>query len=463
MLRCSKELLSRTDLTVKNKSNAINAYNDSLLSLLKMPNSEQSHLEVIRDGADSYIVASEMDAKDPRLQPKIWGEIGLAVTSIERNSGDIDHVYYPKEGIFNVGTFIAGDIYLDGLVLKVHLKFHDAIYSQKIKFGTNTHTARVSPGAAYLGLLNVADIDDFSLLGFTTPAKAEARRGVFSIGKFAADKIPLVMIHGLNSDPLIWKYLTMSILNEPDLQTTHQILHVYYPSGPPPFFNAMMIRRDIDSFLSTFQPDASRSEAVIVGHSMGGIIAKTLVSSPQYALWDATFKSRPEIVLMSENAELQDIFIFEPLFEHATVFFLDTPHRGSAVANSFVGSVGSALVRLPSDFKSIFKNFIERVGVKVLTPEMLPFLKDFGPNSVQVLAPGHPLMQALLKLPVNGESYSIIGSNTQHVCDINSLIGCTTISDGVVEFNSAFLGDKKDHWLSNPHTIRSIISKQLII
>nr|WP_306288376.1 hypothetical protein [Pseudoalteromonas sp. WY3] len=50
------------------------------------------------------------------------------------------------------------------------------------------------------------------------------------------------MIHGLNSDPLIWRYLTMAILNDAVLSQRYQIWHVYYPSGPPPFFNAMRVR-----------------------------------------------------------------------------------------------------------------------------------------------------------------------------------------------------------------------------
>ena len=441
LLRCTKELLSRAELAPKTKTSAINQYNDSLLALFKKPTSDKSHLEVNIEGADRYILASEMKAQDPRLQPEIWGEIGLAVTSVRSKSDNVDDAFYPQEGLFNAGTLVAGDIYLDGLVLNVNVQFRAAKPSHKIELGLNNYPLRVSPGAAYLGLLNVADIDDFSFLGFTTPTEAEARRGVFSIGQFVGEKIPLIMIHGLNSDPLIWKYLSMAIFNDPELQATYQILHVYYPSGPPPFFNAMMIRKDIDALLRTLDPDGSRTEGVVIGHSMGGIIAKTLVSTPHFALWDATFRARPESILMSENAELQDIFIFEPVFEHARVFFLDTPHRGSPVADSFIGSLGSALVTLPTTFKSIFKSFIDRVGVGVLTPEMLPFLRDYGPNSVQVLAPGHPLMEALLKLPVQGEAYSIIGNNTQNVCDINVPIECTLISDGVVEFNSAFLGD----------------------
>ena len=441
LLRCTKELLSREELAPATRTSTINQYNDSLLALFKKPVSDKSHLEVNIDRADRYILASEMKAQDPRLQHEIWGELGLAVTSVSPNSGNVDDAFYPKEGLFNAGTLVAGDIYLDGLVLNVNVQFREAKPAHNIEIGLNKYPLRVSPGAAYLGLLNIADIDDFSFLGFTTPTEAESRRGVFSIGQFSGEKIPLIMIHGLNSDPLIWKYLSMAIFNDPELHATYQILHVYYPSGPPPFFNAMMIRKEIDLLFSTLHPDASRSEAVIVGHSMGGIIAKTLASATRYDLWDATFRSRPEIELMTENAEQQDIFIFEPVFEYATVFFLDTPHRGSTVANSFIGSVGSALVTLPTTFKNIFKNFIDRVGVGVLTPEMLPFLRDYGPNSVQVLAPGHPLMEALLKLPVQGEAYSIIGNNTQNVCDTSMPIECVIISDGVVDFNSAFLGD----------------------
>lgn len=126
--------------------------------------------------------------------------------------------------------------------------------------------------------------------------------------------------------------------------------------------------------------------------------------------------------------------MFTPVFDESTVFFLDTSHRGSKVANSVIGSV---FVTLPNNFKNIFKHFIQTLGLEKITSSMQPFLNQHGANSVQVLRPGHPLMNSLLTLPISGESYSIIVSTTRLTCKTKA--ECNSISDGVVDYSSAYI------------------------
>lgn len=100
-----------------------------------------------------------------------------------------------------------------------------------------------------------------------------------------------------------------------------------------------------------------------------------------------------------------------------------------------MGQIGSALVTLPGQFVGAFQRFFAKVGKYQLTPAMQPFFRDFGPNSVQVLRPGHPLMAKLLTLPIKGRAYSVIGSTSITRCDNKNQ--CKQISDGVVSFSSA--------------------------
>jgi hypothetical protein len=168
---------------------------------------------------------------------------------------------------------------------------------------------------------------------------------------------------------------------------------------------------------------------------------------------------------LKQDSSLKDIFVFSPIFEEATVFFLDTPHRGSNIATSLIGSIGSAFVTLPDNFKNIFKRFIDRVGIEKITSAMQPFLVGHGPNSVQVLRPGHPLMEALVELPIQGESYSIIGSNSKLIC--KHQVDCDQISDGIVSYVSAYLEDAADTIIvksshdsfKNPEAISFILDK----
>jgi hypothetical protein len=300
---------------------------------------------------------------------------------------------------------------------------------------TQPYALRFSPNAAYLLLIENATLDDLKFTGLINPAAVEARMGVFAITPIEAHKTPILMIHGLNSDPLVWRYITNDILNTPELNDRFMVLHAFYGSGSPPFYNAMRIRREMDHFISYHNIETDNKSLVVLGHSMGGIIGNTIVSDSSYALWDATFKLRPEDINSELTREVQDVFMFRPKFDYNQIYFIDTPHRGSQTAKSFVGRVGSALVTLPQNVVDLFAMFIDEVGIENLSERMLPFLGNRTANSVEVLRPQHPLMEVLADLPIKGDAFSIIGSNGDLSCE--SEFQCMQITDGVVDYVSA--------------------------
>lgn len=437
-LYCSSELLARHDLSKPLKKYAIQLYNNSLFSLLKMGESQQGcqpKVSVVQNGSSQFVYSKEMNALESRLQPNIFGEIGVPIVTFRENTTKGLDLYYPLEGVFNSASFVVSEIIVKGDTYHINVEtipFNDS--NKVITFGTQPYSLKHSPGAAFLHLIEQANIDDFSWLGFVLPTQAEKRRGVFAIGGIEKHKIPLFMIHGLNSDPLIWRYLTMAILNTPQISKKFQIYHIYYPSGPPPFYTAMRTRDNLKQLIKDINHGANQS-AVIIGHSMGGIIAKLLATKSDNYLWQETFTKTPEEVLSEKNAKLKDIFIFKPAYENNTVFFMDTPLKGSETANTLIGSLGSTLINLPTEFTQLFKQLLADISPDIITPQMRPLLEKYGPNSVQVLRPGHPLMGTLYSLPLSGESYAIIGSSGGTYC--KSKDECSKITDGVVKYDSA--------------------------
>jgi len=439
LAHCSKELLSRNDLSLSLKKYALSSYSSSILKLIKLNQNVDSKVQINIEGNLDFLVVKNIIAKEKELSPVVFGELGVAIVVRQNNNQKGLGKYYPAEGIYSPRTLIIENIDFDGLRLKIQLSTKEQDY---LLLGKNSYQLKRSPSAAFLALIENANIDDFSWLGFTNASQAEKRRGIFSIGAFSKTKPPIIMIHGLNSDPLIWRNLTMAMLNDEQIYKNFQIWHVYYPSGPPPFYNAMRIRKQLREFINQLNAPTLYSKAVIVGHSMGGVISRTLSTESGDRLWDITFTDSYEKMKLKEDSPINNIFIFNPIFDKTTVFFLDTPHRGSSVANSVIGSIGSAFVTLPNNFKNIFKRFIDTVGIEKITRVMQPFLIQHGPNSVQVLRPGHPLMEALIDLPVSGESYSIIGSTTKLTCKTKE--DCNDVSDGVVDYSSAYIESSVD-------------------
>ena len=130
---------------------------------------------------------------------------------------------------------------------------------------------------------------------------------------------------------------------------------------------------------------------------------------------------------------------FDPVFESSTVFYLDTPHKGSALATSALGYIGSSLVSIPDNLKHLFSDVLETLGLDIVQPDMQPFIKDAKFKSIDMLKPGHPLMTALYKKKIKGRAYSVIGSRKETECDTREV--CLLLSDGVVTYDSADIPD----------------------
>jgi hypothetical protein len=447
-LSCANALLSRDSLFTQQKSQGIIQYNHSLQQLVSIA-IQQRHVKNISIEVTGlnfaktkrrFVLTSSFNIFDPRLKIKEFGELGILAVSKHSNTKQDQDKFYPLEGIYRTVNFQFDSLTVNDNQYVVHLSVENISSTTDIYKGNNLYHNKYSLAAPYLSLLEEADIDTFSLLGLVQAAKAEFRRGVFAIEPISSTKIPIIMVHGLNSDPLIWRYLTVALLNDEKLSNHFQIWHLYYPSGPPPFYTAMKLRQSISNLLASIHHPGFTDNAVFIGHSMGGIIANVLTTDSDYALWDAAFVERPETLIDKPSRDLENIFMFTPLFKNNTVFFLDTPHRGSEVATSFIGYLSSSLVNLPQSFIGLFQSFTSHIGLDKLTKAMQPFMK--GPNSIQVLRPGHPLMNALNELPIAGKAYSIIGSETDIHCLPSG--NCAEISDGVVSYNSANISQAEE-------------------
>lgn len=443
-LHCSSHLLGRPNLSAATQTQNLAIYNQAIYDLTQASKNKRLSNERVRLSYTSNIAftfTSDITAIDHRLQPTMLGEIGIPIVTYRENTKTGLDLFAPLEGVYENANISLYDIKLiDGFFFEVIFSISTINTSTQSKsptitLGSNQYLIKHSPAAAFLLLIENADIDDYNWLGFVSATQAEKRRGVFAVSGISQTKIPIIMIHGLNSDPLIWRHLTIAILNEPLLIEKYQIWHIYYPSGPPPFYNAARTRTNLVNLLEAIGNPELTKEAVIIGHSMGGVVTKLLATKTDYQLWDAAFTKRPNEVNEAENKSLKDIFVFEPVFKNNRVFFLDTPFKGSEVASSAVGYIGDFMVSLPGEFTQLFQDFIGRVGPDILTQKMRPFLIDYGPSSVHVLRPGHPLIETLYTIPVMGDSYAIIGSDGRLHCDY--AIFCANISDGVVSYSSA--------------------------
>ena len=237
----------------------------------------------------------------------------------------------------------------------------------------------------------------------------------------------MLFIHGLMDTPATWVPLLNDLRADKEIRANYQFWFFSYPSGYPYPYSALILRHELDAIEKKYP---LRKPMVLVGHSMGGCISRTLITEPGTKLWLAAFGKPPEQTEMPEESKrlLKEGLIFKSRSEVGRVIFMSTPHRGSDMASNWLGRIGSMLVRTPMKLLTLGNTIAEAV-----TPDPAALALKRFPNSVDTLAPNNRFVVAINKIPITpGIPYHTIVGDRGRGDTPNS-------SDGVVAYWSSHL------------------------
>lgn len=275
----------------------------------------------------------------------------------------------------------------------------------------------------------------FALSGLLKPATNLQYSGLYITETFSPKRIPVIMVHGLASDPHIWQNPMNEILADPVLRDRYQLWYFLYPTGMPVPLTAQRLRQSIQSAIKTLDPegdDPALHDMVLIGHSMGGLLSRMQVIDSGQDMWASYFTVPPEKLWLGpqRRKQLQDSLFFErsPFVDRA--IFVATPHRGSEIADFSVVRWAVNLIRLPLDLAGLATEFAQ-MDISFFNPALQKF-DAFGTRSVDNLSPQHPLLHGLNKRPITVPHHSIIGNRGK----TSPLEDC---SDSVVPYPSAHL------------------------
>ncbi len=264
------------------------------------------------------------------------------------------------------------------------------------------------------------------------------RPHLYMMQPYDPDRRILLMLHGLASSPEAWVNVANEVLGDETLRENFQIWQIYYPTNIPIAVNHAQIRRTVDDALTRFDPDRrarASQNMVVVAHSMGGVIARLMVSSSGDALWDAVMADR-EIApadLRRVQRRLSPILRFEPMPQIERAVFIATPHRGTDIAGTRAGRWIARLVRLPLTFLENFDDVLQTLAGSAQTPDGST---DRIPNSIDNLSASDPFVRAAADLPRAPDVtlHTIIAQR-------DGSVPLEESDDGLVPYPSAHLDD----------------------
>lgn len=243
----------------------------------------------------------------------------------------------------------------------------------------------------------------------------------------------IILVHGLASSPEAWVNAANEIMGDEELRDQYQIWQVYYPTSWPIVVNRKEIASIIGKTFAHYDPqgkDPASRDVVLIGHSMGGILSRLLVSSSENALWDQYVETHKpdEERQKAVREKLHDFFFFEPLPNVTRAVFLAAPHRGTPYTNKTLPKLLLSLVKLPVSVLSTVTN-----SVRLVLGQDVPYDPD-SMTGVGNLSDKDPIIRALIKAQISPKVtyYSIIGDNGE---------GKTieTSTDGIVPYWSSHL------------------------
>lgn len=263
----------------------------------------------------------------------------------------------------------------------------------------------------------------------------------------------VLMLHGLASSPEAWINVANEVLGDETLRQNYQIWQVYYPTNAPLALNNRAIRDALQATFAHFDPQrlsAASQHTTVIGHSMGGVLARLLVSSTGGQIWDRLledYQLQPG-QLAALQQRMAPVLNFEPLPSITDAIFIAAPHRGTAFANHRLARWAANLITLPF-------SMLEQVGdVTRALAQLKPRPGKQGllriPNSIDNLSDTDPFVRLASNLPLAPQLryHSIIG-------DAEPALPLSESSDGIVPYVSAHLpGAASELVIESGHSVQ---------
>ena len=248
---------------------------------------------------------------------------------------------------------------------------------------------------------------------------------LYMLEPYQPHKKVIVLVHGLASSPETWVKLTNNILGDKVLRENYQVWQVFYSTNMPIFESRYQIHALLKQAFAQLQPNSlSASDAVLIGHSMGGVISRLLISEQDISEQVIPLLNYEQYIRLQQYPVIKERFQFRSDLPFGRAIFIAAPHRGSELSDRWYMTMVKKMVKLPITFFNL-------VDMPLDGSSSTKGLVQSGPDD---LSPKSRFMTSTSSImPVATIPYHSIIGNHRQSSDISKM------SDGIVPYTSSHL------------------------
>ena len=341
----------------------------------------------------------------------------------------------------------------------------DPLESDHVVMGQTTIPLAKDLTTPVISLLSHSGYRDKARQGLFRPNELTDEEGVTLVHPYRSGRIPLVLIHGMGCSPRIMADIVNSVHADPELRQRYQVMVVYYTTGDTILQDSGVIRRAFNAMRSHYDPshtDLAWDKTVVLGHSLGGPIARLLTSHSDHQMEQLLFtKPWNELVMSDEVRQASEpVLFFEPVTEISRVIYLAATMRGSRIADHFEARFLSSVLPRRKMLERFHSEIIANNGIEAFQP----VYRDRVPSSIDNQSPESPMLAVTnqLRLKEGLISHSIQANATP-------LLPQQKSTDGLVPFTSSLIDEAvsqvilplQDHFCTHDRRTLNEISRIL--
>ena len=305
-----------------------------------------------------------------------------------------------------------------------------------VEIGGRTVPLESEPSAALAYSLSDPNAWNTGIRGFLLGTLLQSKpTRLAALQPYAPGRIPVIFVHGTASVAARWAQMVNDLTGDPLIRNRFQFWFFGYESGNPIPYSALLFRDALSEAITKLDPggmDPALRQAVVIGHSQGGLLAKMVSIESGTAMWDElSQKPLDQMRLTPATRDLIGRMLFvKPLPFVRRAIFIATPHRGSYVAGWSMAQMIGGLVKLPLQLVSGAGELLS------LPSDELKFdPKGVRFGSIYGMTPNSPLIRVLARIPVSPQvaAHSIIAVKGEGPVESGG--------DGVVKYASAHIDE----------------------